>query len=151
MVQIMAWCRSGDKMSKRRRDVVLVSLSRYYCVMCPLGKFSSLRALCDGLTNGFPLYIMGTFNVFASSNLNKLLTKLSSCGWFERLWRRRDVIVIAYSMILSDHTCKAPLRLARFSVPRNRQAVRAECHILPRAVFCCNWRDYRQRYRARFA
>ena len=26
---------------------------------------------------------------------------------------------------------KAPLRLARFSVPRNRQAVRAECHTLP--------------------
>ena len=46
---------------------------------------------------------------------------------------------------------KAPLRLARFSVPRNRQAVRAECHTLPCAVFCCNWRDYRQRYRARFA
>ena len=46
---------------------------------------------------------------------------------------------------------KAPLRLARFSVPRNRQAVRAECHILPRAVFCCNWRDYHQRYRTRFA
>ena len=27
----------------------------------------------------------------------------------------------------------------------------AECHTLPRAVFCCNWRDYRQPYRARFA
>ena len=47
--------------------------------------------------------------------------------------------------------CKASLRLARFSVPRNRQAVRVESHTLPRAVFCCNWRDYRQRYRVSFA
>ena len=55
------------------------------------------------------------------------------------------------SQTLHDGMCKAPLRLARFCVPRNRQAVRVECNTLPRAVFCCNWRDYRQWYCARFA